>query len=47
MVLRPIRAGVCRLGECKNEITLTELLQLNLALDEEDDFKGLGLKNNF
>ncbi len=37
LVLRPVQAGACRLGECSRELTLVELLQLNLALDAQND----------
>ena len=37
MVLRPVKEGLCKISECKSELSLPELLQLNLVLDMQDD----------
>ena len=36
-VMRPVQAGWCRLLEVQRDLTLTELLLLNLELDDRDD----------
>ena len=43
LILRPVKDGLCRIGECKAEISFTELWQLNLALDERNDTQGSGI----
>ena len=45
LILRPVKDGVCRIGECKADISLAELWQLNLAVDGRDDSKGFSLKD--
>ena len=43
LILRPVKDGMCRISECKAELSLPELWQLNLALDERNDTKGPGI----
>ena len=47
MVLRPVQAGMCRLPECAQELSLTDLLYVNLAMDERDDSQRPGIQNIF
>ncbi len=37
MVMRPVRLGWCKLTEVQSELSLNDLLDINLELDEQDD----------
>lgn len=37
MILRPVRGNLCRLSECDRDLSLTDMLDLNLSMDEHDD----------
>ena len=47
MVLRPSQMGVCKISECKNELSLTDLLLINIALDKRNDIEGLSSPVDF